>query len=105
MSAERYASDREWLTTKLHEALDGDFLVGCGLGVGNEGENVAISEARPKEVVQWAVLAILGPRATDGPNVVAEIKELRRAIDTLRDDVNRLANRDRRGATARRGRS
>lgn len=49
------ASVAEYLLTAC---IDGDFLVGAGRSIGNEGGNVPINQARAKEVVWWAVDAL-----------------------------------------------
>lgn len=38
----------------LLEAMDGDFMVGAGRGIDNDGENVGLSQARTSEVAYWA---------------------------------------------------
>lgn len=53
------------LADRLHAALDGDYLIGAGRGMTNDGEDVAISDARPSEVVWWAVNALIPVEPTE----------------------------------------
>lgn len=53
------------LADRLHAALDGDYLIGAGRGMPNDGEDVAISDARPSEVVWWAVNALIPVEPTE----------------------------------------
>lgn len=43
----------------LTEYMDGDFLVGAGRTIGNEGGDVGLNEARTSEVAWWATDAVL----------------------------------------------
>lgn len=45
------------LARLLLEHMDGDYLLGCGRSVGNEGGDVPIDRARASEVAAWAVAA------------------------------------------------
>jgi hypothetical protein len=47
--------ERQRLADALHEGMDGDLLIGAGKGIGMLGNDVPLSEARPDEVVWWAV--------------------------------------------------
>lgn len=49
---------RDDLATALHDAIDGDFLVGAGMRFHNYDCDVPIGEAAVKEVVWWAVHAV-----------------------------------------------
>ena len=47
----------------LTEHMDGDYLVGAGRTIGNEGGDVGLSDARAAEVVCWAADGVLGSLA------------------------------------------
>ena len=47
--------EQQQLAAALHDGIDGDYLIDAGLTGGNTGLGVPISQARPQEVVWWAI--------------------------------------------------
>lgn len=77
---------RESLAEAFHAAIDGDFLVGAGLRVDNEGQDVAVGDATVKEVVSWATDALLASPAWTSREV--EIERLKADVQALVRDRN-----------------
>lgn len=56
---------RQRIAEKLLLAMDGDFLPGAGMGCDNAGDDVALNQARPKEMAHWVASVLLPDEALD----------------------------------------
>jgi hypothetical protein len=79
VSSEREAVADGLTAAFLLEFMDGDFLVGCGRSIGNEGGDVPVHEARNAEVAHWAAdgaLTWLAARLADPAVALAVARAL-----------------------------
>lgn len=74
-TADERAGLRVLMADRLHEALDGDYLVGADQRIGRGGADLPIREARSNELVWWAVEALL-PMVMEARAKVAAVERL-----------------------------
>jgi hypothetical protein len=71
---ERLSAEERKIAEALLLAMDGDFLPGAGLSIGNTGQDVTLDRARPKEVAHWAA-SVIAPWLTARVDAVEDERD------------------------------